>query len=268
MAILLEDDFEVGNFSKWSQSGGHYPPIIATQHYKSPTHSALFAGMTSSGKSSWLHADIVNIHNVNVRFYWKYLNSNVSPNYCTFMEVGYSVALCFNFQTKKMFLTEYIEDGFVPIAESQPLNISPDTQHCFEVEKAGLILNVYLEGIIVFSGTLQADELVGNIFLHNDTYAGWYGVSGANSAPPVYIDDVVIAESYIGPIADEDSFISAKNLTTINLNPLIYYTQQPNYKQANGKAMPIVMLPDGSIGLIIAPFAPQNRLLLCLGRNT
>lgn len=187
--ILLSDDFASGDFSVWTYVTGS--PSIVT----SPVNSSPYAMSFSTSGNNNLMKNNMASNPIYVRAYFLF---TTLPTIGTFENIiQLADALYGNIATA--YLTNNGGEqrlGLQPSYTEYPITLSLTTWHCIELK--------YFQSLTVGAETLYLDGIP-IIVLENQAFSGIveYVYLGATSGPgwvgTQYVDDVVIADTLIGP---------------------------------------------------------------------
>lgn len=195
---IFSDDFESGNFGKWSVVQG-YPysatPTISSAKAHTGTYNAYFPA--SSGETNEvLGADFAPQSSVDARFYLNPGSLSQSCPLCVHLYAsnGDQISVGFDSATGQFALTYYNNnDDWDYFYMSSAQQVTSYTWLCVEIALSPTTFTLYYNGVSILTGALT-DGPTGqfsNVSFQSYTWAG--------SVAAFYIDDVVVSTSYIGP---------------------------------------------------------------------
>ena len=209
MTIIFEEDFETGDFSKWSSqkvTASETIIISSVSPFKGNYHLDAETSGLALGEQSYVQKDFLGLTECFVRFYIKITKNlpvpNTYYNVCTLRSslvsggslawlhaVADSAGVRWRFSWADSLGSHGVGTG---------VNIQLDTWYCIEIHlKVGAtdgICEIWINGVRVAYTTLINNSTIGLI---NHLQIGERWSTGPTHG--TYIDNVIVADTYIGP---------------------------------------------------------------------
>jgi len=194
------DDFEQGSLSGWDSATGDPPgmaPTISTAKAHLGNHSAYLPAKTDNEQQSQLGKSVT-LDALNFRVYVNFASVNGSGYFDLldyYTEAYDNVRLQLNLAQSKFKIFYLNAQNFdMNFFYSSTVNVTANTWHCIELSLNSTGCTLYYDGAQVLSGTFH--YATGGAYIIENIYST---KGSATYAPAFYIDDAVIAQTYIGP---------------------------------------------------------------------
>lgn len=213
--VSFSSDIETGDLSDFTStftSGATIAASSAQAH--GGTYSALLSGLGSEGECAVAYKSLGAQTDTYARAYVR-IPSLPSSSIATGLEFAWGteqyydiVSVGFDFSSNKWYISERVnaEYSWTTHSESGTSTFSADTWYCIELRhyyhaSAG-VLALWVDG----TSKIELTGIVTNGFQTNTLWIGNGYSGGYTPDQSMYIDDIVVANEYIGPIAETEYY--------------------------------------------------------------
>lgn len=225
-ASIFSDGFESGDFTAWTSTTTQYGTnTVNTDKPNSGTYG-YEASTTSDYGYAFVSKDLTGTTQTNVRIYVEISSTTVDDGgywaflYPEFVSEFYYPIVGVENAARNLYMV-YYDNSFVRHELVSATTLSLNTYYCVELEmKLGAIdtqYRVYLNGIEVTDLTVTGMSWSYSAFPPNRISIGVAAMDyGSASHSTAYFDDVVVADSYIGPepaVPPSVTILSPQNTT-------------------------------------------------------
>ncbi|PVX27034.1 MAG: hypothetical protein CW716_04365 [Candidatus Bathyarchaeum sp.] len=198
---IFADGFESGDFSAWN-STNETPSVVGN-----PVHSGSYAAEFSAALWNYEYAQILFSGQTTLHVRWYIRWSTVPTVLALVLDAitttgGFQSLFTVRFDTDTMRITDQLTSSNY---DYNSASFVADTWYCIEVK---FVVNDGSNGEV--RGYIDGDEIITQTGLDHSGVADitWIrlGQAGQGSAMTNYIDDVIIADTYIGPESTEQTY--------------------------------------------------------------